>query len=180
MRLITVCSLLACAASVLAAEAETKNLGSFTIKVPAGWKSEQPTSSMRLAQFRLPKVEGDKADAELTVIIAGGGVEANLQRWYSQFKQPDGSDTKDKAKSSKKKADGMEIIVVDVSGTYVAPKQVGNPAAGSYNEKDYRMLAAIVPASDGDHFFKLVGPAKTVAKWQKDFGAMIAGIKKTK
>jgi len=180
----TLCSSLAFAASVWAAQAETKNLGSFSIKVPPGWKSVETTSSMRKAQFNLPKAEGDKADAELVVFYfgqaGGGGVQANLDRWYGQFKQPDGSDTKDKAKSSKKKADGMDIIVVDVGGTYVAPKQIGNPAAGSYNEKDYRMLAAIVPAPDGDHFFKLVGPAKTVAKWQKDFDATIASIKKTK
>lgn len=184
MRFMTTCSLLAFAAAVCAAQTETKNLGSFTIKVPAGWKSVETTSSMRRAQFSLPKAEGDKNDAELIVYYfgqaGGGGVQANLDRWYGQFKQPDGSDTKDKAKSSKKKTDGMDITVVDVSGTYVAPKQIGNPAAGSYNEKDYRMLAGIVPAPDGDHFFKLVGPAKTVAKWAKDFDAMIASIKKTK
>ena len=184
MRYMTICSLLACAASALAAEVQTRNLGSVTIKVPASWKSVETTSSMRKAQYALPKAEGDKADGELVVFYfgqsGGGGVQANLDRWYGQFKQTDGTDTKDKAKSSKKTADSMEITVVDVSGTYVAPKQIGNPAAGAYNEKDYRLLAAIVPAPDGDHFFKLVGPAKTVAKWQKDFDAMISGIKKTK
>jgi hypothetical protein len=180
----TIGMLMGFASAGLAAQAETKNLGSFSIKVPSGWKSVETTSSMRKAQFNLPKAEGDKADAELVVFYfgpaGGGGVQANLDRWYGQFKQPDGGDTKDKAKSSKKKADGMEITVVDVSGTYVAAKQIGNPAAGNYNEKDYRMLAAIVPATDGDHFFKLVGPAKTVAKWAKDFDTMIAGIKKAK
>lgn len=185
MRLFVVSSILAIAAPALAAPADTKNLGSFTIKVPAGWKSETPSSSMRKAHFILPKAEGDKADAELIVFYfgqaGGGGVQANLERWYGQFKQPDGKDSKEVAKTSKKKSpDGIEITVVDVTGTYVAPKQIGNPAAGTYNEKDYRMLAAIVPAPDGDHFFKLVGPAKTIAKWSKDFDAMIASIKKAK
>lgn len=167
---------------LLASQAETKNLGTITVKVPAGWKSAEPKSPMRKAQFALPKAEGDREDAELVVFNfgagQGGGVQANLDRWYGQFKQTDGTATRDKAKVTKKKIDGMEVTIVDVSGTYVAPKQIGNPAAGTYNEPNWRMLAAIVPAPESDYFFKLVGPAKTVAKWAKSFDAFVNSVKK--
>src|SRR2546427_5382041 len=36
--------------------------GELKYKVPAGWITEQPTSSMRVAQYKLPKVEGDRSE----------------------------------------------------------------------------------------------------------------------
>lgn len=184
MKRITLAMMLVAAVGLLAAPA-TKTLRTITVTVPEGWKTIEPSSSMRVAQFALPKVAGDKEDAELVVFNfgpgQGGGVQANLDRWYGQFKQPDGSSTKDKSKTAKKKTpDGMEVTVVDVSGTYVAPKRIGDPGAGTFNEPNYRMLAAIVAATDSDYFFKLVGPAKTVAKWSKSFDDFVVSVKKAK
>jgi hypothetical protein len=50
--------------------------------------------------------------------------------------------------------------------------QSGGPKAG------YRLLGAIVEGPDGDIFFKLTGPAKTVAAAQDEFQAMLKSIKK--
>src|SRR5215468_7200472 len=59
-----------------------KSLGSLTISVPAGWVEQAPTSSMRKAQFLLPRAPGDQADGELVVFYfgpgQGGSVEANI------------------------------------------------------------------------------------------------------
>ncbi len=177
-------TLLVAAVAMAGAAAETKTLRTITVTVPTGWKAVESSSLMRVAQFALPKVEGDNADGELVVFNfgagQGGGVQANLDRWYGQFKQADGSATKDKAKTTKKKADGMDVTVVDVAGTYVAPKRIGDPSAGNYNEPNYRMLAGIVSAPESDYFFKLVGPAKTVARWAKSFDEFIGSVKKAK
>ena len=35
--------------------------------VPAGWTSKAPTSSMRIAEFTLPRASGDPEDASVTV-----------------------------------------------------------------------------------------------------------------
>ena len=63
----------------------------------------------------------------MTIMGAGGSVEANIDRWIGQFTQPDGSDTKKAAKIEQKKIGGQEVHLVDVAGTY---KDQRGPFAG--------------------------------------------------
>ena len=83
-----------------------KSFGPIKAKVPAEWTEQTPSSSMRKAQYALPKVSGDGEDGELAVFYfgqgQGGSVEANIERWIGQISQPDGSPSKDKAKTNKK------------------------------------------------------------------------------
>ena len=44
----------------------------FTFDPPAEWLQETVSSPMRLAQFALPRAEGDVEDAELVVFYFGG------------------------------------------------------------------------------------------------------------
>jgi len=37
--------------------------GELHFKAPDGWVTEKPTSSMRAAQYKLPKADGDPEDA---------------------------------------------------------------------------------------------------------------------
>ncbi len=83
-----------------AAPAKTRSPGSpLTFEPAPDWVVESPTSSMRKAQYRLPRAEGDAEDAECVVYYfgaqGGGGLEANIERWCSQFEQVDGSDSMD-------------------------------------------------------------------------------------
>ena len=48
-----------------------------------------------------------------------GGVEANLKRWYGQFKQPDGGNTEEKALIKNSKINNLDLTTVEVSGTYL-------------------------------------------------------------
>jgi len=85
------------------------------------WVSEKPVSSMRIAQYRLSGSEGAE-DAILAVFNfpgTGGTVEANLNRWYGQFVQPDGSETKSHAIEKKEKVNGLSVTEVYVTGTYL-------------------------------------------------------------
>jgi hypothetical protein len=61
---------------------------------PADWKEEKPSSSMRMAQFKLPAAEGDKDGAELAVfkMTASGSVDQNLERQRAKFLPAQGKD----------------------------------------------------------------------------------------
>ena len=169
------------AASHGSTSAAEKTLGPVKVTVPAGWVEQAPTSSMRKAQFALPRAEGDAGDGELVVFYfgpgQGGSVEANIDRWIGQFAQPDGSSSKDKAKVSKKEVSGLAVTRVDLSGTYQAPMMPGAPER--HNSAGYRMLAAVVETPEGPWFFKLVGPEKTIAKWSGSFDEFVNSIKKS-
>jgi len=143
--------------------------GELHYKAPDGWVKEQTTSTMRVAQYKLPKIEGDAEDALLVVYYfgaaQGGAVQANIDRWISQMQQPDGSATKDKAKTETSTVNGLKVTSVDVSGTYTAEMAPGTP--GQRNDANYRMRAAVVETPKGNYFLKLVGPAKTMGHWEQ-------------
>src|SRR5215208_3027810 len=138
-------------------------------RVPAGWVEEERTSSMRVAQYRLPKAPGDTEDASLVLYYfgqgQGGSTAANIDRWVGQMKQADGSAAG--AKQESFEANGLKVTAVDVSGTYVAETA---PGSGAFHKKPaYRLLAAVVETPKGSYFVKLVGPEKTVTQWNDSF-----------
>src|ERR1041385_3882899 len=87
--------------------------GEIRYTMPAGWQEEKPTSNMRVAQYKLPRVEGDNADAELVLYYfgqgQGGSTQANIDRWLNQMQQPDGSPSKDKAKIEKTTINNLPV-----------------------------------------------------------------------
>jgi hypothetical protein len=145
---------------------------------PQGWISKPPASRMRLAEFTLPKADGDAEDAALTVLHfggSGGSVEANLERWISQVEQPDGRPSKDLAKTSTLQTNGLAITLVDLTGTYVAETSPGS--SERFNKPGFRMRAAVALGKGGPYFVKLTGPAATVAKWDASFLAFLKGLR---
>ena len=91
---------------------------------PVGWVSRTPSSTMRVAEWALPKVSGDAEDAILTVYFfgatMGSNAQANIDRWIGQMSQPDGRDSKAVAKTSTMTVHDLKVTLVDVTGTYVA------------------------------------------------------------
>jgi dihydropyrimidinase len=101
----------------------------------------------------------------------GGSIDANVERWSRQFEGTP------KPTRSLKKVNGLQLTLVQLAGTYMAP---GGPMMQSQGKKpDYRLLAAIVEAPEGLIFLKLTGPAATVAAAQADFDALLASLAKT-
>jgi hypothetical protein len=170
MRILT----LVATAFVLAAPAAT-----LKFDAPAGWVSKTPTSSMRVAEYALPKADGDPEDATLTVYFfgatQGGSVQANIDRWVGQMTQPDGRASKDVAKTSTVSSHGLTISVVDVTGTYTAEMTPGS--ADHFNKPNFRQCAAVVPTTGGPYFIKLTGPAKTVARWNDAFLTFLKSVR---
>ncbi|MEW6729844.1 MAG: hypothetical protein AB1489_00780 [Acidobacteriota bacterium] len=141
------------------------------------WTVEQSSSSMRVAQYLLPKHANDPEDASLIVYFFGGGggsVQANLDRWIGQMAQPDGSASKDKAKVTNSTTNGLKITLLDVGGTYQA--EVAPGAGTRHNKSNYRMLAAVIETPGGPYFIKLVGPAHTVEHWRRSFDTFMSTL----
>jgi hypothetical protein len=140
-----------------------------------GWLEEPPTSAMRKAQFRLPGADGA---GEATLVVyhfgagGGGGVEANVARWASQFEQPDGSDSAAAARTTTRTLKGVALTDVDLSGTYVAET---SPGSGQrVRAEGWRLLATILEPQGGPYYVKLVGPAATVAAHEARYRAFLA------
>lgn len=150
--------------------------GGLTFTGQEGWEQQKPSNSMRVVQYRLP---GEQKGQDATLVVYyfggdGGGVEANLQRWYGQISQPDGSSTAEAAKRTEREVNGMKVTLVDVTGTYSNEMRPG--MGGQVRMEGARMLAAIFETASGPHFVKLVGPAATVEHWKKSFDAFVDAV----
>ncbi|MEI6240213.1 MAG: hypothetical protein WCR51_07475 [Planctomycetia bacterium] len=151
--------------------------GAFSLEAPADWKRVQPKSGIVETEFSIPSDGDGQQPGRMTVMGAGGSVQANVDRWYGQFSQPDGSDTKTKATTKTLKLAGCTVTIVDVTGTY--KDMPGGPFAGgqAIERPDYRMLAAIVETPDaGSYFLKFYGPGATVGKHADGFRKMVEGL----
>ena len=141
--------------------------------VPAGWVEEQRSSSMRVAQYKLPRTDTDSEDASLVLYYfgkgQGGTATANVERWASQMQQADG--TKAKITEESFDANGLKVTTVDGAGTYVAET---GPGSGEFlNKPGFRLRAAVVETPNGSYYVKLVGPEKTVTHWNDAFVAYL-------
>jgi hypothetical protein len=150
--------------------------GKLQLKAPASWTRKKPQTMIVEHEFAIPAAAGDKTDGRLTVMAAGGGVEANIDRWYGQFTQPDGGNTRERAKVKNIKVAGQEVHLVDISGTF---RDQRGPAAPAVEQPKYRMLAAIIATNGmGNYFIKFYGPERTVADNEKAFLTMIEGLER--
>jgi len=154
-------------------------LATLKFDAPPDWVSKAPSSSMRVAEWSLPKTAGDAEDAILTLYFfgasQGGNVQANLDRWIGQMAQPDGRQSRDVAKTSSLTSHGLKVTFVDVTGTYVAEVTPGSTE--HFNKPGFRQCAAVVETPGGPYFVKLTGPEKTVAKWQDSYTTFLKSLR---
>lgn len=144
--------------------------GRIRLTAPSSWQRRQPRSQFTLAEFALPKAEGDEQDGRLTVSMAGGSVAQNLQRWRGQFAGQQKADAVKQLDIA-----GLNVSVVDLSGTF---NDQAGPFAPAVERQGYRMLGAIVPVDDQLHFIKAYGPAKTMAQHEEAFDAFLKTLQR--
>jgi hypothetical protein len=163
-------SLVLLSTSLPAAQAPA-SAGGIAWKVPARWTAGA-ASAMRVATYAVPAAKGaDKGECAVFFFGAGqgGGVDDNVARWGKQF---EGTPTPERSTQA---VAGLRVTRAAVAGTYLAP---GGPMMQSTGKRaGYRLLGAIVEAPGGNVFFKLTGPAATVAAAQADFDALVASIR---
>ncbi len=163
---------LAAAAPANAGPLRTGAAGGVQWTVPARW-SAGATSAMRVATYALPAAKGSQP-GECAVFFfgagQGGSVEANVERWGKQF---EGSP---KPAQTTATVAGLRVTRARVEGTYLAP---GGPAMQSTGKRPgYELRGAIAEGPEGNVFFKLTGPAATVAAAGPDFEALVASLRK--
>jgi hypothetical protein len=140
----------------------------WNVPVPAGWTQEQPSSSMRAAQYNIP---GDAGDAEL-VVFRGirGGVDPNINRWIGQVSDP----TMAPVRQTLDLADGRRVHTVEMIGTY----QVGQMMGGSGQpQADTRFVGLVLEGGpEGLVFIRVVGPNATLEPQRDRIEQMIRGV----
>lgn len=175
LRAFAVFALLGGGAAVAAAE----SAAGVQWTAPAGWKAEA-ARPMRAATYTVAPATGDRDPAECGVYYfgagQGGGIDANLDRWRSQFTDPNGRTTP--AKIDKSQVHGLRVTRIDTSGSYSG---MGGPmAANPQRVPGYRLLGAIVEAPGGNIFVKFTGPMKTIAANQQKFEQLLASFQSSK
>jgi hypothetical protein len=154
-------------ASTQAATATAAAPNDIGWEVPKAWQSVPNANTMRKATFKIPKAAGDPEDAELTVMVASGGVDANVKRWAGQFGTAE-------PKTEPRTPNGLKVTVVEIKGTYASGGMMGAP---STPKDKYMLLGAVVDTGEQQHFFKMTGPEKTVTAAKKDFDAFVASFR---
>lgn len=143
-------------------------VGGFQFMVPAGWQEQPPKSQFVLGEFSLT---GEGGPARLTVSSAGGGIEANLERWRGQFSRgPNGPEPRE----SEITFDGQKGTLLELSGSYTDMFGGGQPS------RDWRMLGVAVPMGPTNVFVKLTGPQATVTDQRAAFLRFVESAKAVK
>lgn len=143
--------------------------GSIDFDVPKAWKSEKPSSSMRLMQASIP---GSGGPGELAVFYfgpgQGGPVDANINRWIGQMEgasQPTPETFE---------VNGYRVTWVDVKGTLKASQMGMGPSSPIPNA---RLFGGVVEGPGGPWFFKAQGPDATLAPQRDAFVAMLKSVR---
>ncbi len=149
-----------------------KGKNGLTWTLPKGWKEVAPANAMRRAQF---EVDGPGGKAECAVFYfgpgQGGDPLSNARRWANQFQQPDGKPSTEVMKTGSRKAGNIDIVTVEVTGTYANTMTGGAPKANQM------LLGAIAQGPDAPWFFKLIGPKETVEANRKAFEQLLDSLK---
>lgn len=149
--------------------------GRLAFTAPDGWKTRPAASAMRMAEFILPRADGDTEDGDVVVYYfgasQGGDVEANITRWVGQMTQPDGRASADLARRGAQTVNGLPVTTLEITGTYVAEVRPG--ATEHFNKPGFRMRTAVVKTPRGPYFVKMLGPDKTIVRWGPSFAAFL-------
>ena len=149
--------------------------GTLTFTKPQAWTDRPAASSMRVAEFVVPKAAGDGEDGELIVYYFGGGggnVQANIDRWIGQFKPDPGAKTHETESIT---VNGLKITMVAVQGTYIAEVRPGSTER--HNKPNFSMRAAVIETSNGPYFIKLTGPTATVQQARPVFDQFLESLR---
>ena len=153
-----------------AAEApKTFSVSEFTFTRPANWEWVPANSPMRKAEL---KVESkDKKDTAEVIFFYfgesnGGGAQANVDRWLSQFKEPR---EKLNSKVDTAKINNHTVTFVQAEGTYMS----GMPGGPKTPQPNSMLVGAILESPKGNVFVRMTGPSGLVKESQAEFKKMI-------
>ncbi len=154
--------------------------GGLAYDVPPAWASEPVTSSMRKAQFKLPRAAGDAEDGQLIVFYfgknQGGGTGQNIDRWKAMFSTRDGQPVPDDQVTVRTlTVRGLSVTTLDISGNYRDPMMSHGQSAAAGSPS--RMLAAVIETPEGPWFYKAVGPPATMESHRAAFNRFVGSTR---
>ena len=153
---------------------QTVALLDYQATVPASMQAHPSTSSMRLAQYVVPRDDG--TEAEVIVYYfgegQGGSADQNIVRWNAQFTGPDGGAITPHIMD----VDGTTFptTLAEFEGTYRRGIGMGSEAEP---EPDQALVAAVVETPRGNLFLQLFGDRAAVAATRDDFLSMVTSIR---
>jgi hypothetical protein len=143
----------------------------YKTTVPAGWTARAPSSTMRLAEYTIPSVNG-----EVVVYFfgkgQGGTVPANLARWKGQFSTPDGSSPPEVV--TRDSSATFPITFVEYRGTYARGVGVGDASQAKAGQM---LFAGIAETPRGTLFVQMFGPIDGVATQREAFKTFLKSLK---
>ena len=147
--------------------------GKLSLTMPPEWKQEKPRVNLVDFEFSVPG-EGEAQPARVTIMAAGGSLQANLDRWKGLFEA-----TGREYAVEKREISGQEVHVVTVAGTYL-DRPAGPQAQGQVTRREaYRMLGGVLVTKHGRYYVKLYGPQETVAAHEKAFAGVLDSLQVT-
>ena len=158
--------LIATSTALLAADPLEFQVGAFTFTRPDNWKWIVPSSTMRKAQLEVPGTNLEKAEVTFFHFGPGqgGGIQANIDRWFGQFQG--GPTSKNEVTEGR-----TRIYYVQAAGTF----QSGMPGGPTTPLENYALMGAILAdEQSGDVFVKMTGPKAIVESASVLFPQMIA------
>ena len=141
--------------------------------VPAGWVAQEPSSSMRVAQFALPGTREAEVAAFFFPPGQGGNHEANILRWSSQFFSADGKAGKPVV--STRKSGDTEVTLVELNGKYARGIGMGQQGTAKSGQT---LLVAMVETPAGRITLQIYGPSKLVAAQRANFIALAQSFRR--
>lgn len=141
---------------------------------PAAWKNIG-SAPMRAATYQVPMAAGDHGKTECVVYFfgqgQGGPVDANMERWNSQFLADSGKTAP--ARISKRVVHGLAVTTINITGAYTG---LAGPEGQSPSVAGYRLLGAIIDNPGGNLFLKFTGPVRTVTANQAAFEKLLGSF----
>jgi hypothetical protein len=143
-------------------------VGALKFNRPTAWHWVPVASPMRKAQL---KIDGKENESAADIVFfhfgpgQGGGIDANAQRWMSQFQAAEGA-----GKVETREIGGFKMAIVTTQGSF----RSGMPGGPSTLLENQALLGAIIEHSGGDVFVKMTGPIALVHSQREAFLAFVS------
>lgn len=148
----------------------------YRTAVPAGWVGATPSSSMRLAEYRVPGASG-ALPVEIVVYFfgpgQGGSPQANLERWKGQFSNPNGGPVGESVRRDTTGA--FPLTIAEYTGTYA--RGIGAGSSSDAARPGHKLIAVVAETPRGTLFFQCFGPAAAVDAQRSAYLQFVRGLR---
>jgi len=147
-------------------------IAGLTITPPEGWQRTAVSSPMRVAQLEVPFSSPDNGTEPGEVAFfffppgEGGSVDANIQRWFSQFQEPPSATA---ARTATEHHGELRVTFVAAQGTYKS----GMPGGPTTPKHNYALRGAIIETPSGNLFIRFTGPRALVEHHEQSFYTLV-------